>query len=492
MNIFKRAWISIMRKKTNSLVLLLIVFILANVLLTTLTVTNSLKNTKQMVLKQFPPVVSVDYNYEDKDNNWKKPELTAQMVEQLYQNTKDIVESYDYSQSISLTKSDEIKLAEIPGSEQQEEFSDLLAVYGTQLAETNLVAQGKAKLISGQGFSETDIKEGKPKIIVTKQFAEINDFAVGSFITLTRNLYTLENITGSGASIGEPFFSEDVELEIIGILEIEEVEKFIKKQEVDPTKVNNDIFQMQYAASTIYATNSFITPLKQDNIERQKEKYPEGYDEHNFIGQSNQIFPEFFLKDINDLDAFIEKATKIFNENDFAFTSAANEYEAVAKPLKSMENLLDLVFKITVLASILVLSLVLCIFMYLRQKEIGIYLALGEKRSKIIGQLLLETLIVALIGATLAIFTSVIFSNILMENTITSLLTPSEDTSMGISSIFNINYGISAEFISEQYQSGLGMITFVIFYATMIITIILSQLATVLYLLRLNPKKILM
>ncbi|MFV0381559.1 MAG: ABC transporter permease, partial [Breznakia sp.] len=41
--------------------------------------------------------------------------------------------------------------------------------------------------------------------------------------------------------------------------------------------------------------------------------------------------------------------------------------------------------------------------MYLRQKEMGIFLALGEKRKNIIIQLLIETLMIAFIGTMLAI-----------------------------------------------------------------------------------------
>ena len=64
--------------------------------------------------------------------------------------------------------------------------------------------------------------------------------------------------------------------------------------------------------------------------------------------------------------------------------------------------------------------------MYLRQKEMGIYLALGEKKSKIIGQLLLESLVVCIVGASLAILTSMVFSNMLADSALQAMLTPVE------------------------------------------------------------------
>ena len=46
--------------------------------------------------------------------------------------------------------------------------------------------------------------------------------------------------------------------------------------------------------------------------------------------------------------------------------------------------------------------------------------------------------------------------------------------------------------ISQQYQGGFTPMTIITFYVIMVATIFLAQLATVLYLLRMNPKKILM
>lgn len=489
MNIWKRAWVSITRRKVNSMVLLLIVFILANVLLTTLTVTTSLKNTKQMMLEQFAPSVTVGYseNYDSIEGQ----KLTAEMADSLYDKTQDILKSYDYSLSMHMERNIDIKNPDIRLDEEMEEITkNVLAnimLKGTQLPSTNLVAKDEAKLISGTGFSDIDIKEGKPKAIVSKQFAEANGFVVGSKFPISRILYSFNK---EEKKFGDPFFSEDLELEIVGIMEVTMVDEFIKKQVADPTDDPNKVISILIIASTIYVPNSFISPLIKDNMVQAQEYYQEEKIDVPGVSQNTSVYPEFILKDMKYLNDFETEAKKIYNEKDFTITSAASQYEIVAAPLNSMENLLDIVFIITIIASIAVLTLVLHIFMYLRQKEMGVFLALGERHVNIIGQVLIETLIVALIGATLAIFTSIIFSNILSDNTIQSLLTSSNEMT-------NITYmsassGLTPEAISEHVQGGFGFTTFLIFYITMIITIFISQVATILYLLRLNPKKILM
>lgn len=490
MKLWKRAWISITRRKLNSLVLLLIVFILANVLLTTLTVTTSLKNTKEMVLKQFPPIVTVEYNVDNFDAN-TTPKLSAEMAEAVYSKTQEIIKSYDYTLTLSLKKNVNTKFSYLPGFEEVMgnlmSTSDSLPFSGTQRSATNLVTKGEAKLIRGKGFTDADIKEGKPKAIISKQFAETNQLDVGSTMPVSRILY---EFVGGGGAQGDPYFSEELELEIVGIIEIKEIEEFIKSPSTDPKTLHNDFGQIQMLADKIFVPNNYANPILKDNAARMREKQP---DKEGLPGSSFNVNPEFILKDIKDLDTFLAEAKTVYNEKDFTIVSAASEYEVIATPLNSMGDLLDMIFKITVVSSIVILTLVLYIFMHLRQKEMGIFLALGERRVKIISQLLMETLIVALIGATLAIFTSMIFSNMLTDNTVSTLLTPTKELSATIESInYNSNYGLTPEGISQQVQGGLSMVTFVIFYCTMAITIFIAQIATVLYLLRLNPKKILM
>lgn len=496
MKIFKRAWISIIRRKANSLVLLLIVFLLANILLTTLSVTTSLKETQKTVLKQFPPIVNIDINYDNDDENWKLPNPTADMAEKLYAETSDIVKSYDYSLVLGLYKNSSIKSPTISTSDEINEMLkaaelNILTIYGSQLSQPSLVLKNEGKLINGKGFSESDIKEGKPKIIVTKQFADSNGLEVGSFISLERKLFKSEDYSGAGLPENSPYFSETIDLEVTGIIEINSVEKYIKQQEIKPDNDVTKANEIQQIANTVYSTNSFLNPLVKDNVSRSLEADPDQDEESLGFKQPTIVTPEYILKDMNDLDKFTKTAENIYNKNDYTIISAAKEYEVIAKPLKATEDLLDLVFKITVVASIVILSLVLCIFMYLRQKEMGIFLALGEKRKKIILQLLIETLIITLIGTTLAIFSSIIFSNILSQNTINSLLAPS-NISTNVSTTFNSDYGLTPEFISNQYQGGFSIITILFFYLVMILTTIISQIATALYLLRLNPKKILM
>ena len=495
MNVWKRAYLSITRRKLNSLVLLLIVFILANVFLTTLAVTNSLHNTREMVLKQFPPVVSVEYEYVNEGiDEMEVPYATPELADKLYEKTQEIVKTYDYSQQLFLNMPEGIEKASLlPGMDEisknsfQSGMENILQTIGTQLSSTSLIVKKEGSLIQGRGFSDSDLKEGKPKVIVSKQFAQTNQLSLGSMLTVQRNLYEDDG----GAEQGDLFFSEDIELEVVGILEINKLEEFIKQQSIEFSADTNKCDQMQQLANQIYVPNKYASSIIKDNFQRRNQHEQKQGGDVSEDTINPMVFPEFVLKDIKDLDLFISEAKKVYDEKYFTYKSVASEYEVVAAPLNTMGNLLDSIFNITVVASIIILSLVIYIFMFLRQKEMGVLLALGEHRRRIVGQVMIETLMVAFIGATLAIITSIIFSNILTDHTIQQLLTPTKELTNGMQSL-NTGYGITAESVSTQVQTGLHFMTFVMFYGIMIVTIFVSQIATTLYLLRLNPKKILM
>lgn len=487
MNIIKRAWINISRSKPKTFILLLLVFILANVLFTTLSVTMSLKKTKETVLSQLTPIVNVGPDYEKINSEKDFPEMPVEKADALYEKAKDMVKSYDYNTGYSLETNKGTNLVKLPNKDSEENAdsamgnSNYIYSIGTQLNQTNLIEEKAGKLISGKGFSDSDIKEGTPKAILTKQFAETNNLAVGDTLKLTQNI--IDSNGSVDAENSKPIKTFEYEFEIVGIIQINSIDEYIAsggmKKDDNMTYYNN-----QDKANSIYVPNAMNLKMINEQVSVIKELHP---DEKALWAYDSVIEPNYVLKDMKDLESFKSIAKTVYANKYVTATSISDSYDLAAKPLTSMEELLNLIFIITVIASVVIMSLVLCIFMYLRQKEMGIFLALGERKTRLVGQLLLETVFVALVGATIAIITATIFSNILADNTLQALLQQtSGDAAM------DYGPGISPELISQQYKGGFSLITILGFYGVLAGTVIISQVATTLYLLRLNPKKILM
>lgn len=496
MNFSKRAFISVRRRKANSLILLLIVFILANVLLTTLSVTTALKNTRQSVLSQLNPVVSMEPDFQKLmgDSEMKVPNITNEKANSVYEKTKDLVKSYDYSMTIYGEGAPGFKGSDLPSNDS---FSfggsenTMLNMSGTQLPKTSGVDSDAAQLIKGTGFTEDDIKNGAKKGLISKELAEANNLDIGSLFKVAIPVYDQSEMATNG--MPKVLGKVEEEIEVAGILDYKAVNEFISDNKDKKNANPSDYFAAQQKADGIILPNTTIKNLL-DQETAEAEKLGLSFDE-DLMASRYSVIPTYVLNDYQDIQSFTEIARTVIPEDTITIKSATDSYAQVAKPLESMESLLDMVFVITVVASLIILSLVLCIFMYLRQKEMGIFLALGEKKNKIVGQLILESLFVCLIGASLAILTSMIFSSMLADSALQAMLTPVDGMDMGSNIIIGGNSAlpsIDADLISQQYQGGFTPLTIVTFYLIMIATIFLAQLATVLYLLRMNPKKILM
>ncbi len=199
----------------------------------------------------------------------------------------------------------------------------------------------------------------------------------------------------------------------------------------------------------------------------------------------------YILNSSEDADNFVRTAAAALNNEFYKFTTQEDNFKRVAGPLESMKRTLTFAFYITVGSAIVVLALVLFGFMWARQKEIGIYLALGERKMKITAQMVVESAAIGLIGAALALA-----SGLFLASYISDLLiaTPSPDElGMIIGPITN-NYlsNIDFESVMKSYQVGLSGLAVVKFFISILATTIVSQLIASLYILRLDPKKILM
>lgn len=486
----KRALMSIKRRKNSSLILLAIVFILANVLITTLAITNSIDNTKKAVLSNIKPTVNleVDYGKITEEMTFEEfPTITPEMVDKIVEINREFIESYDYVRFFS-AKSSELEPVVFPGIDQgvgstEAEREIPISLNGTQTEFSKEVAMGEAGFIKGQGLSKDDHDQGANKVMVSKEFAELNNLDIGSVFSLRFDVTDYDQMSPSGLPKVISSFNEEVT--VVGIIDFKSVQevKAMNGTEVD----YNKWYEADSNANALIVPNSFIGHLNKKMIDIYVNA---GIDPVASGFTTESVNPTFILNDYQYLAQFLKNGESVIDKEVFNFVSTEDQYNLVAQPLESVGSLLGLILVITIVASVVILSLILSIFIYFRQKEIGIYLALGERKSRIIGQLLIETLTIAIIAATLAIFTGMLFTSLISDSMIANLVSSPPDMGGGMSSLGSTS--INTDLISMQYNSTFSVSLIVIFYSALISTVVFAQMITVLYLLRLNPKKILM
>ena len=104
-----------------------------------------------------------------------------------------------------------------------------------------------------------------------------------------------------------------------------------------------------------------------------------------------------------------------------------------------MDNLSEVTSGIltsAILAACVILMLLIFLYLYDRRQEIGIYLALGEKRTRIIFQILTEATLITFIGLTLSIGIGYVIADSMTQDMIETQLTsgninPWKDTFLG-------------------------------------------------------------
>ena len=167
--------------------------------------------------------------------------------------------------------------------------------------------------------------------------------------------------------------------------------------------------------------------------------------------------------------------------------------------MSTLQNIRNWVFYGSIGATILILSLLITLFLYDRRQEMGIYLALGEKKNKIIFQILLEIMVIAFIGITLAVFTGHLISSHLSQNMLENELlvqlgergrTSDNGAELTILDRLGISTNMmSAEELMASFEISLDTRTVGLFYMVGLGVIALSTIIPVTYVLTLSPQQ---
>ena len=138
----------------------------------------------------------------------------------------------------------------------------------------------------------------------------------------------------------------------------------------------------------------------------------------------------------------------------------------------------------------LITGLVVLLFLRDRKHELGIYLSLGERRGRVVGQILIEVMVVAFIGITLSLF-----SGNFLAGKVSDTMMKADDNNSSYEDI--MYYGefqtdLTTEDVLDSYEVNLNSNYILGFYGIGLLTILISTVIPLIYIVRLNPKKILM
>ena len=552
MNFFKRATASITRKPGKTGVLLALVFILGNVIAGAITISQSVINTKdavfagvttivqfdtdhQKILEAHPELAemeeNLDYSQEDyweseefkayhkyQNEVWGKYRMTPERIEAV--GALPMVDYYDYTTNAHLESYDLKRV--IPESQKRFQFdrggwAEYFGLHGSQNKDPFELRMNVIEIVDGNAITDEQFANGETVVLVSKEWAEQNDLSVGSTFELISELRDWSSSGKSRSVQDDDSEQEEVELDEFGRPPVLKTLKYeftivglydlVEKYDPEKDKHGEKEWQVVEQLSRIYSTNAAINKIARSLFEEQLAIVPEWFQDNAEFEDHQHYNPMFVLTDSSEVRAFAEAVRGMYGDM-FSFANNLGDSAAITAPLDSMSELANIILIVGVGAALIILSLLITLFLRDRRNEIGIYLALGERRGRIVNQILTEVMAVALVGITLSLFSGYALSGIVSEQMIDNQIMAQQTAGSGEDDGFkqDIMIGgynphgaldmykanISLEDLKDRYQVSLGWEIALLFYAGGVATVLVSVLFPIIYIIRLNPRKILM
>ncbi|UYP03801.1 ABC transporter permease [Bacillus subtilis] len=295
----------------------------------------------------------------------------------------DAIESSSSSDSSSSSSSSNAKNSQGGGQGGPQMVQADLSIEG--VISTALVddfSDGDSKITDGRAITKSDV--GKKVTVINETLAEENDLSVGDSITI-------ESATDEDTT---------VKLKIVGIY---------KTTSSGDDQAQNFSFLNPY--NKLYTPYTVTAALKGDDYK-------------NTIDSA-----VYYMDDAKNMDAFVKAAKKTSIDFD-TYTLNTNDqlYQQMVGPIENVASFSKNVVYLVSVAGAVILGLIVMMSIRERKYEMGVLMAIGEKRWKLIGQFLTEILIVAVIAIGLASVTGNLVANQLGNQLLSQQISSSTDS----------------------------------------------------------------
>ncbi|EKZ1246797.1 ABC transporter permease [Listeria monocytogenes] len=393
MNFFKRAWLSMKARKGRSVLQLIIFTVVCVLILSGFTIQSAADKASELAREQLGGTVTLTVDREkqmqamrdeaassDSSSTESKPQFESSPIDvsdanelaklnhvasyNYYSSTQALASGFDPIESSGDTSSsndESSTTAETqgPGGGQggpQMVDADLSISGLLDSATSTDFEAGTSELTSGVAITSAD--KDKNVAMVEENLAEENDWKVGDSFTVT-------------SSDG----NTKVTLKIVGI------------------------YKTTDSGSDMAQNFSFLNPYNKVYVPYTVANTIKGSDYKNTVDSA-----VYTMDDAANISAFEKEAKKVDSIDWDTFKLDANDtlYQQMIGPINSVASFSKNVVYIVSIAGALILGLLVMMQVRDCKYEMGVLLAIGEKRGKLIAQFFVEILIVALVSFGLA------------------------------------------------------------------------------------------
>jgi len=359
--------------------------------------------------------------------------------------------------------------------------------------------------VDGRAFTAEEISESRQVMVVSESFASINKLSVGSILSLEQLLFDyaefqVQMVGNFMASWHLPEFwlaQRTLDFEIVGIFEVvlgESEEEYLESLIRGAGFVN----QFYVPIGVVEGMLSFaMSAVEAQPRYRQDMLLP---------GANSQLMQSggwghalFLLHDPRDLGAFQTAGTELLPGN-WRINDVRGAHQGITGAMDNLLQMADMILATTIGATAVILTLLIILLIHERKGEIGIYMALGEQKVKILAQFFLEIFGGATVAIGLALFAGNYLSGLLTDAMLEQHLMGgvAEHDAMHLPSavpwelsVFDPGE-IPLDDVMAMYDTSLTGEMMLWFIGASGLVILVSTILPVIQIVRVNPKKILM
>ena len=534
MSLFKRGMINIMRQPGKSAILLVLIFLLGTILSGAIAMRNAIIATESNLMIQMPPLSTMVFNSEaSAEDAGVYPWERGPAFWLPYQPTREeiatvgnlpYVRAYDFVIEASFFSLD-LAWAEMEVDEERLPLGltlDSLAwsIGGSQALGGNIetfpgrgtnnpqitdIEADLINIVEGRTFTQEEIDHNAMVVVISRFFAESNALTLGTTFEVENIVhdYTTMGFEGTGNFIidrqEERFIlaRQTLTFEVIGIFDItqefvyEGHDRWIFESALNErAKLYNRIYMPIGIAED---SLNFVSDAMLETADELRQLFGD-LQVAEMVPDDPKVDVIFMLYDPRDLDAFSVEANELLPE----FWEIRDLRAPFNHVINSMDNMLQIADWIgwgTVGGSVVLLMLVILLFLRDRRHEIVIYMALGEKKIRVIAQILTEVVLIAMISIILSLFAGNILADTMSRQMLQQQLVAQMEEGINETDVIPweltlFNPGsMDVEETMELYDVSLEVHTMLTFVSLAIGVVLLAVVIPILYVIKLEPKK---
>lgn len=422
MTTFKRAYLYITRKKVRSIIMFMLLTIISTVLLSSNILNHTVKGISNKIYE------SSNFGFTVKNLSKTDKEIFVKKLDKIT-NLHDIKgANYQFATPVNLLGSKVVEGQNNLILDEKTNKNNLVMLNAnTNTADNSDFKSEVLKLKKGRHIGPED----RNKVLVHEEFAKLNNLDIGSKIKLEKANSSEQKTTNK-------------DYEVVGIY----------------SGTKNNEFQ---GLSSDFIENTVYTDYKSSQELM-------GYSESD----KKVTSVDYFVKNPEKLEDVAKSAENLAIE-DTEIVKSNKNFQTVIASLQSIEKIIDMVKIGSIIASVIILSLVLIFWLRERLHEIGILLSIGTSKTKIILQQIIELVYIAVF--------SIILSSVL-ENVILKYGVKNAIDKLGVD---NLPEAISQQILNVKVELGYVLTVSAILFLIIVCSIVITSLIT----LRMKPKEIL-